>query len=100
MQIGGTSSGELSSGMRVNAVPFGVSRSVGSLGVTMAIAALHGGSLRGGYWRRWQTVQAGPTSPAIHAVMAAQTDLFEVLGQFDPKLVKMCLAGDRAEIPW
>ncbi|MDB6150317.1 MAG: rtcB, partial [Chthoniobacter sp.] len=33
----------------------------------------------------------------IHAVMAAQTDLVEVLGQFDPKLVKMCPAGDRAE---
>jgi tRNA-splicing ligase RtcB len=33
----------------------------------------------------------------IHAVMAAQTDLIEVLGQFDPKLVKMCPAGDRAE---
>ncbi len=33
----------------------------------------------------------------IHAVMAAQTDLVEVLGQFDPKLVKMCSAGDRAE---
>jgi tRNA-splicing ligase RtcB len=33
----------------------------------------------------------------IHAVMAAQSDLVEVLGQFDPKLVKMCPAGDRAE---
>jgi tRNA-splicing ligase RtcB len=33
----------------------------------------------------------------IHAVMAAQTDLVEVLGQFDQKLVKMCPAGDRAE---
>ncbi len=33
----------------------------------------------------------------IHAVMAAQTDLVEILGQFDPKLVKMCPAGDRAE---
>ena len=33
----------------------------------------------------------------IHAVMAAQTDLVEVLGQFDPKLVKMCPAGDCAE---
>jgi tRNA-splicing ligase RtcB len=33
----------------------------------------------------------------IHAVMAAQTDLVEVLGRFDPKLVKMCPAGDRAE---
>jgi tRNA-splicing ligase RtcB (3'-phosphate/5'-hydroxy nucleic acid ligase) len=33
----------------------------------------------------------------IHAVMAAQTDLVEVLGQFDPKLVKMCPAGDKAE---
>ncbi len=33
----------------------------------------------------------------VHAVMAAQTDLVEVLGQFDPKLVKMCPPGDRAE---
>src|SRR5882762_4585680 len=33
----------------------------------------------------------------IHAVMAAQTDLVEVLGRFDPKLVKMCPAGERAE---
>jgi tRNA-splicing ligase RtcB len=33
----------------------------------------------------------------IAAVMAAQTDLVEVLGRFDPKLVKMCPAGERAE---
>ena len=33
----------------------------------------------------------------IHMVMAAQTDLVEVLAQFDPKLVKMCPAGERAE---
>ena len=33
----------------------------------------------------------------IHAVMAAQTDLVDVLGRFDPKLVKMCPAGERAE---
>jgi tRNA-splicing ligase RtcB len=33
----------------------------------------------------------------IHTVMAAQTDLVEVLGRFDPKLVKMCPAGDRPE---
>ena len=33
----------------------------------------------------------------IHTVMAAQADLVDVLGQFDPKLVKMCPAGDRAE---
>ena len=33
----------------------------------------------------------------IHAVMSAQTDLVEVLGHFDPKLVKMCPASDRAE---
>ena len=33
----------------------------------------------------------------IHEIMAAQTDLVEVLGQFDPKLVKMCPAGERAE---
>jgi tRNA-splicing ligase RtcB len=33
----------------------------------------------------------------IHQVMAAQTDLVDVLGRFDPKLVKMCPAGDKAE---
>ena len=33
----------------------------------------------------------------IHAVMPVQTDLVEVLGQFDPKLVKMCPAGDRTK---
>jgi len=33
----------------------------------------------------------------IATVMAAQTDLVEVLGRFDPKIVKMCPAGDRAE---
>jgi tRNA-splicing ligase RtcB len=33
----------------------------------------------------------------IEQVMAAQTDLVHVLGRFDPKLVKMCPAGERAE---
>ncbi len=33
----------------------------------------------------------------IHQVMAAQTDLVEVLGRFDPKLVKMAPSGERAE---
>lgn len=33
----------------------------------------------------------------IEAVMAAQTDLVDVIGRFDPKLVKMCPSGDRAE---
>jgi tRNA-splicing ligase RtcB len=33
----------------------------------------------------------------IHLVRSAQTDLVEVLGRLDPKLVKMCPAGDRAE---
>jgi tRNA-splicing ligase RtcB len=33
----------------------------------------------------------------IDVVMAAQTDLVKVLGRFDPKLVKMCPAGERAE---
>jgi len=33
----------------------------------------------------------------IEQVMAAQADLVEVLGKFEPKLVKMCPAGDRAE---
>jgi tRNA-splicing ligase RtcB (3'-phosphate/5'-hydroxy nucleic acid ligase) len=29
--------------------------------------------------------------------MAAQTDLVDIVGRFDPKLVKMCPAGERAE---
>ena len=33
----------------------------------------------------------------ITQVMAAQTDLVEVLGRFDPRLVKMCPSGERAE---
>ncbi len=33
----------------------------------------------------------------IHSVMAAQDDLVEVLGRFDPKLVKMAPAGEKAE---
>ena len=33
----------------------------------------------------------------IHRVMAAQADLVEILGQFDPRLVKMCPGGERAE---
>jgi tRNA-splicing ligase RtcB (3'-phosphate/5'-hydroxy nucleic acid ligase) len=33
----------------------------------------------------------------IHTVMAAQTDLVDVLGRFDPKLVKMAPSGEKAE---
>jgi tRNA-splicing ligase RtcB len=33
----------------------------------------------------------------IHQVMAAQTDLVEVLGRFDPRLVKMAPHGERPE---
>ena len=33
----------------------------------------------------------------IREVMAAQSDLVTVLGQFDPKLVKMAPAGERPE---
>ena len=33
----------------------------------------------------------------IREVMAAQNDLVTILGQFDPKLVKMAPAGERAE---
>ena len=33
----------------------------------------------------------------IHAVMAAQADLVEVLGRFDPRLVKMAPSGERPE---
>ena len=33
----------------------------------------------------------------IHEVMAAQKDLVTILGQIDPKLVKMAPHGERAE---
>jgi len=33
----------------------------------------------------------------IHTVMAAQTDLVEILGRFDPRLVKMSPPGEKAE---
>ena len=33
----------------------------------------------------------------IHGVMRAQTDLVETLGRFEPRLVKMCPGGERAE---
>lgn len=33
----------------------------------------------------------------IHAVMAAQADLVDTLARFDPRLVKMCHPGERAE---
>jgi tRNA-splicing ligase RtcB len=33
----------------------------------------------------------------IATVITAQTDLVEIVGRFDPKLVKMCPAGERAE---
>jgi len=33
----------------------------------------------------------------IHTVMAAQTDLVDIVGRFDPKLVKMCPSGEKAE---
>ncbi|MBI5382626.1 MAG: RtcB family protein [Opitutae bacterium] len=33
----------------------------------------------------------------IHAVMAAQSDLVEIVARFDPRIVKMAPAGERAE---
>ena len=33
----------------------------------------------------------------IHRVMAAQADLVEVIGEFNPRLVKMAPHGERAE---
>jgi tRNA-splicing ligase RtcB len=33
----------------------------------------------------------------IHKVMAAQQDLVEVLGRFEPRLVKMAPSGERPE---
>ena len=33
----------------------------------------------------------------IYAVMAAQADLVETLGRFDPRLVKMAPEGEKAE---
>ena len=35
--------------------------------------------------------------PNIREVMAAQSDLVTILGQFDPKLVKMSPPGERPE---
>ena len=33
----------------------------------------------------------------IDAVMAAQTDLVDVVGRFDPRIVRMAEAGERPE---
>jgi hypothetical protein len=33
----------------------------------------------------------------LEQVMAAQTDLVDILGRFDPRIVKMCPAGEKAE---
>ncbi len=33
----------------------------------------------------------------IRAVMAAQTDLVDIIGRFDPSIVKMCGDGSKAE---
>ena len=33
----------------------------------------------------------------IHTVMSAQDDLVDIIGQLDPKLVKMAPHGERAE---
>jgi len=33
----------------------------------------------------------------IHRVMAAQSDLVDIVGRFDPKLVKMAPGGERPE---
>lgn len=33
----------------------------------------------------------------IHQVMEAQADLVEIIGRFDPRIVKMCPAGEKAE---
>jgi tRNA-splicing ligase RtcB len=33
----------------------------------------------------------------IHSVMAAQSDLVETIGQFDPRIVKMAPSGERPE---
>ncbi|HIL71766.1 MAG TPA: RtcB family protein, partial [Verrucomicrobia bacterium] len=33
----------------------------------------------------------------IHDVMAAQTDLVDILGEFNPRIVKMAPAGERPE---
>ena len=33
----------------------------------------------------------------IHEVMAAQTDLVDIVARFDPRLVKMAPAGERPE---
>jgi tRNA-splicing ligase RtcB len=33
----------------------------------------------------------------IHTVMAAQSDLVEILARFDPRMVKMAPSGERPE---
>ena len=33
----------------------------------------------------------------IHSVMAAQSDLVEIVARFDPRIVKMAPAGERPE---
>ena len=33
----------------------------------------------------------------IHEVMAAQSELVEIVARFDPKIVRMCGDGSRAE---
>jgi tRNA-splicing ligase RtcB len=38
-----------------------------------------------------------PPQRALREVMAAQNDLVTVLGQFDPKLVKIAPSGERPE---
>jgi len=60
--------------------------------------------------RRWATTAGGVTllsagldeAPMaykdIHQVMAAQSDLVEILGRFDPKLVKMAPSGSGRRI--
>jgi tRNA-splicing ligase RtcB len=49
-----------------------------------------------------QVLAAGPDETPgvykdIHQVMAAQTDLVEVVGRFDPKIVRMCGDGSKPE---
>ncbi len=49
-------------------------------------------------WKQWgEGLDPEAVYKYIHQVMAAQTDLVEVLGRFDPKLVKMAPSGERPE---
>lgn len=70
---------------------------------TAAKQSLRWGNLKGLLAERGVTLlsagidEAPPAYKDIHAVMAAQADLVEVVGRFDPRIVRMADAGERPE---